>query len=205
MAAPTATAIRSLLEGYGITAAVVSDAWIEARRDNMIIPHVENITRLTFDAEIEVTEWYNGNGQSTLILNRRPVNSIEEIIEVGALTEGNLAECVDLIGNEGIIKVKSNYSEGVYGPIFRKGTKNLKITYKYGYDDYPDDVAEAIMNLVAAKILAFLGARTGGGGLSVQAFGRTYGSHGKYTDIRKELVATGYALLKPYMTGVVGG
>jgi hypothetical protein len=60
------------------------------------------------------------------------------------------------------------------------------------------------MNLVAAKILVFIGARTGGGGLGVQAFSRNYGSHGKYTDIRKELVATGYALLKPLMNEVVG-
>lgn len=205
MAAPTATEIRDLLEGYGITETVVSDSWIEARRDNIVIPHVKDITGMTFDSESEVTEWYNGTGQSTLILNRKPVNSITEIIEVGTLTEGDLSGSVELIGNEGIVKVKTNYTEGIYGPIFRRGTKNLKITYKYGTTDYPADVKEAIMNLVAAKILVFVGTRTGGGGLGVQAFSRNHGSHGKYTDIRKELVAAGYSLLKKYMSAVVGG
>ena len=55
MAAPTATIIRNFLEGYGITTGVLTDAKIEDIRDNEIIPHVEDITGLTFDGETEVT------------------------------------------------------------------------------------------------------------------------------------------------------
>jgi hypothetical protein len=205
MAAPTATQIRDELEGYGITASVLSDSWIENKRDNEIIPHIEDITGMTFDGISTVTEYYNGNGGNTLILNRRPVVAITEIIEVGSLSEGNLAAAVELIADEGIIKVANNYSEGVYGPIFRRGTKNLKVTYTYGTADYPDKVFQAIKLLVAAKMLNTVGARTGGGSLGVQAFNRNYGSHGKWTDKRKELVASGYSLLKSYMNEVVGG
>lgn len=205
MAAPTATQIRALLEGYGITTAVLTDAWVENCRDNEIIPHIEDITGLTFNTETEVTEYYSGTGKSTLILNRRPVNSITRIIEIGTISEADLSGTVELIGAEGIIKVVTNHGEGVYEPIFRRGTKNIKVTYRYGFSDYPSRVASAIKNLVAAKMLNTIGARTGGGSLGVQAFNRNYGSHGKYTDIRRELIATGYALLRKYMTSVVGG
>ncbi len=205
MPVPTIDEIRELLEGYGITAAVLSDAWVTNCRDNEIIPHIEDITGLVFDGESEVTEYYNGTGQSTLMLNKRPVNSITSIIMVGSLTETDLTGATELIGAEGILKVKDNYSEGIWEPIFRRGIKNVKVTFKYGTDDYPVNVASAIKNLVAAKMLNHVGARTGGGALTVQAFSRNYGPHGKWTDYRKELVRTGYALLKPWMTGVVGG
>lgn len=205
MAAPTATQIRAKLEGYGISVSVLTDVWIEDCRDNEIIPHIEDITGLTFNTETEVTEYYSGTGKSTLILNRRPVNSITRIIEIGTISEADLSGNVELISAEGIIKVITNYGEGVYEPIFRRGTKNIKVTYKYGFADYPSRVAAAIINLVAAKALNLIGARTGGGSLGVQAFNRNYGSHGKWTDIRKELVSTGYSLLRKYMTSVVGG
>ncbi len=205
MPAPTATEIRDKLEGYGITTTVLTDAWIEDCRDNEIIPHIEDITGLVFDGEvISEYEYYNGTGRNTLMLNRRPVNEIVELRLIGSLQEGDLSGLVELIGAEGIIRLRSVHSEGVFEPVFRRGEKNIKVKYKYGEDDYPNVVASAIKNLVAAKCLNLIGSRTGGGGLSVQAFSRNYGPHGKYGDIRKELVTTGYGLLRRYMTGVVG-
>ena len=204
MAAPTETEIRNKLEGYGITTAVLTDEWIADCRDNEIIPHIEDITGLTFDGETEVTEYYSGTGKSTLILNRRPVNSITTIVEIGTISEADLSGNVELIEAEGIIKVITNYGEGIYEPIFRRGNKNIKVTYKYGTTDYPSRVSAAIKNLVAAKMLNLIGARTGGGGLGVQAFNRNYGSHGKWTDIRKELVSSGYSYLRKYLSSVVG-
>lgn len=206
MAAPTATEIRNKLEGYGITTAVLTDAWIEDCRDNEIIPHIERITRMVFTtASQSVTEYYNGTNKSVIILNRRPVNSITEIRTVGGVSEYNLVNSIELVQAEGIIKIKSNFYENVVQPAFVKGDKNIKVTYTYGYADYPNDVSAAIKNLVAAKMLNHVGSMTGGGDLNVQAHGRSYGEHGKYTHIRKELAATGYALLKPYMTAVTGG
>lgn len=204
MAAPTATQIRAKLEGYGITVTVLSDSWIEDCRDNEIIPHIEDITGMVFDGEASITEYYNGTGGNKLILNRKPVNSITEITVVGSVLEGDLSSLVELIQEEGIIRLNSVFSEGVYGPVFPRGIKNVKVTSMYGTDDYPSVVASAIKNLVAAKMLNVIGSRTGGGSLGVQAFNRNYGSHGKWTDIRKELVSTGYSLLRRYMTGVVG-
>lgn len=204
MALPDADSIRELLEGYGIADSVVTDARIIRFRDKEIVPHVENITGLKFSAEQTITEYYSGNGSTVLILNRKPVNSIENITYITSIVQSNLADAVELIGEEGIVKAKTNYSEAVYNTIFLKGHKNIKVTYKYGYDDYPDDVSEAIANLVAAKVLNLVGARTGGGSINIQGVGRNYGNEGKYMNIRKELVKMAYWNLKTYMTGVVG-
>lgn len=205
MAAPTATEMRAILESYGITTEVLTDAWLESCRDDEIIPHVKDITRMTFEGEGTITEYYNGNGKSVLILNRRPVNEVTNIETVGAIVVGNLVNATELIGNEGMIKARTNYNEAIYGPIFPKGDKNIKVTYTFGYVDYPNDIKRAISLLVDAKALALIGARTGGGSLTVQAHSRNYGPGGKYSDIRAEFIASGYGLLKKYMTAVTGG
>lgn len=204
MAAPTATEIRAELEGYGVTTAVLSDAWVERCRDEEVIPHIEDVTGLTFDEVSSITEYYSGTGQSTLMLNRRPVVSVTVIEYTNQIVEGNLVDSVELIAEEGIIKAISNRQEAVYNWLFRRGTKNIKVTYTYGFADYPTRVSRAIKKLVAAKMLIHVGSMTGGGDLTVQTFGRGYGPNGKYTHKLKELVASGYALLKKYSTGVVG-
>lgn len=210
MAEPTATEIRNELEGYGITDSVLSDGWIERCRDEEIIPHIQHITRMTFTSETSVTEYYNGTGTETLILNRRPVVAITNLQYVGSIDGGNLQEAVELVGSEGILRAKTNYAEtsfrdGYPRTIFWRGNKNIKVTYTYGYADYPTEVFRAIKNLVAAKMLCEVGNRTGGGDLSVQAFSRSYGEHGKYTYKMKCLANAGYSLLRPLMTGVTGG
>lgn len=204
MAAPTATEIRSELEGYGITTAVLSDAWVERCRDEEVILHIEDITGLTFAGISTITEYYSGTGQSTLMLNRRPVVAVTSIEYTNQIVEGNLVDAVELIAEEGIIKAISNRQEGVYNWLFRRGTKNIKVTYTYGTSDYPTRIFRAIKKLVAAKMLVHVGNMTGGGDLSVQAFSRGYGPNGKYTHKMKELVSAGYALLKKDTTGVVG-
>lgn len=205
MAAPAASDVRAFLEGYGITAGVLTNAWIDNCITKDVIPEVEKITRQVFtSSETETTEYYSGNGSDVLILNRRPVNEIVSIININSWRNINFLESIELISAQGIIKAKSNYVEVTGLPIFQKGTRNFKITYKYGFADYPDIIFMAIVKLASAKVLNLIGARTGGGALTVQAFGRNYGSHGKYTDIRKELVVSAYGVLKYYATGVVG-
>jgi hypothetical protein len=60
------------------------------------------------------------------------------------------------------------------------------------------------MYLTAYQCLNFVAARTGGGSLSVQAHNRNYGQLGKYNDIMQSLSRMAMALLKPYMSSVVG-
>jgi hypothetical protein len=200
----TETQIRDFLEGYGITTSVLSDAWIAECRDYVVVPHIEDITGLSFAGVKSITEFYSGNGSSTLILNRKPVIAITDFRYIGAVTNYNLLGTLELIAAEGMLKAKTDYIEGVYGPIFRRGNKNIVITYTYGTSDYPGSINNVIKRLVSTHMLTLIGNRTGGGDLSVQAHSRSYGPHGKYGHLIKQIAHTAYQLLKPYMTSVVG-
>jgi len=207
MSVPSVKDIRDYLECYGIDKSTLSDAWIEARRDNFIVPYVEKITRQSFRGVQTVTEFYSGNGGNILSLNRRPfiaVTSIQYVLGGNNIYFINL-NTIEQITAEGILKSKINYDESSwYLPVFAKGEKNLKVTYTYGYADYPADVAEAVIYLTAYQVLNFVGARTGGGSVGIQAYSRTYGTYGKYTDIMRHLSTDAHALLRKYMSSSVG-
>jgi len=185
----------------------MTDEWISNRRDCFIIPYIENALGLTINAISEIEEYHSGNGSSNLILNKRPVIEITNITYTNIPAEtqtGNLLTSVELIKEEGILKSKSNFNEGSFDPIFAKGTNNIKVKYKYGYDEPPCDIAEAITIMTAKKILVQIGARTGGGSLSMSSYAKNYGNRGKYTDIINLLDQELYSILRKYTSSVVG-
>lgn len=204
MAKPSADDVRNYLDGYGIDHSVLPDLWIESRRDNYIIPYVESITRQKFSGIETITEYYSGTNKNVLMLNRRPIVSIVNIEYVAGgnyYTIINLGN-IELIADQGIIKAKSN--EAYYLPLFTKGEDNIKITYTYGFADYPANVKEAIICLCAEQLLGFVGARTGGGNLTGKGFSRQYGERGKWQDVRNDLSRSAHMLLYKYITSVVG-
>lgn len=202
---PTATEIRNLLEGYCVSATQISDAWIEARRDNFVIPYVERKTRQTLTARAQVIEYYSGNGQNILMLDRRPIVSLDAIAYVlGGLTNLLNLNNIEVIKSDGVLKAKRNYEEAYYLPLFAKGDKNLRVTYTYGFSTIPAGMKEAVSYLCAEQLLGFIGARTGGGSVGIQSYNRGYGERGKYQDIRNDLSRQAEALLRVYMTHVVG-
>lgn len=187
---------------------LLSDEWINKRKNNFVIPHVKRITRQSFDATAQVTEYYNGNASTILVLNRRPIVSLDDInlVNIPQDTSYISVSSIEVITAEGILKVKSNFEESQqWNPIFPKGKYNIKVTYTYGMADCPDDVSEAIIYLTSSVILGHLASRTGGGDLSVQSFSRNWGSdRGKWGQWRSEIERMGMSLLRKYMTGVVG-
>ena len=203
---PTATNCRDYLEGYNITTAIVSDSWIEDERDNDVVPWWEGVTRMSLSAETEVTEYYSGNGDELLILNRRPVNSVSNIeyvlgTEVTGVIGGGSFE---VITTEGILKAKYGFADGAYlAKLWPKGKANIKVTYKYG-GSIANDVAHAIKMITCIVMLDLIEGRTGGGAIGVQAFNRNYGKMGKYNNIRMKLSQRAMAILKRYSTGIVG-
>jgi hypothetical protein len=209
---PTALDIINYLEGYGISSSIISDDWIEKRRDNLVIPWITKHTRLDFESEKEITEYLSGNGKEILVLSKKPVNEIINFTYVsGGDTLINLSESIELDQAEGIIIKKVLMSEGDIKSVFPKGNKNIKVTYKYGTENFIDsesnelvDIKEAIIYMTCKQILIQIGARTGGGSLSVEAHSRNYGTRGKYTDIINNLDQMSYEILRPYFTGVVG-
>ena len=212
MSRPTAVDVLEYLEGYGITKDVISVPWIEKRLDNLIMPWIEKHTRIAFDEEKEIIEYLSGNGKEILMLSKKPVNEIVSLTYVSSADlVPNLMESVELNGKDGIVIRKAVATEGMKTTVFVKGNKNIKITYKYGYDNFIDtentkvlnDVKEAIIYMGAKQVLIQIGARTGGGSISSQAWSRNFGTRGKYNDIINNLDMMAYEILKPYMTGVI--
>jgi hypothetical protein len=198
--------VRALLECYGIDSTVLSDTWIENRIKNFIGPWVQRVTRMSFGGTTQVSEYYSGNGSSTLILNRRPLISVDEIFLVSyndvdtRLGIGNVV----LLKDEGILKAVGVFENYPYISIFPKGQNNVKITYTYGFATPPNEIKEAMTNFCAEQALGLIGNRTGGGDLTTQGYNRQYGSRGKYTIIRNDLARQGHALIQPYITRVIG-
>ena len=191
-----ASDIYEFLEGYGITNIQLSPTWLQNRLNNFIIPFVQRITGMSFSGEENITEYLSKKNATTLV-------SIAYVQGGDILSEIGLGG-VQLVEG-GIIKAVSNIYEGGTSTIFRRGNRNVKVIYTCGESDYPSDVKEAILYLAAEQALGFIGARTGGGSISVQGFGRTFGERGKWQDIRNDLKRQAMFLLKSYMTGVVGG
>ena len=202
---PTVSDIRAELEGYSITASLVSDAWITSEMNDFVIPFIEETCRTSLTSLQTVTEYYSGNGQSVLILDRRNIVELISVVIVrGAdfLSFINI-DAIDLVSGEGALKARTRVSEGVYFSIFPKGEKNLKITYTYGNALDPL-LVKVIRYLTAICVLDNLEGRTGGGSLSTEGWIRNYSNMGKYGNIRKRLAnRTDWALSK-YRTGIVG-
>lgn len=180
--------------------------WIQKRIDNFIVPWIERVTRSHFSGTQQIVEYYSGTGSNLLILNRRPIVSLDKIEYVlggSNITILNLGN-IETIYAEGILKAKRNYEESYYLPVFAKAEKNIKVTYTYGTASAPGPIREAAIYLAAEKLLGHIGASTGGGNVGTQGYNKTYGVRGKYQDERNDLSRQAMALLKPYMTGLVG-
>ena len=206
MSWPTAAEIRTYLDGYKITEAIVPDLWLTTRMTSFIVPMIERITRQTFDEVSTYIEYLSGTGSAILQLSRRPVTSIisAEYV-VGIDSDANIGlNGLQLIGDEGIIRVVQVLSEGSYSSSWRKGNRNIKITYTAGTEDVPALIKEAALYLASEQVLGYVGARTGGGSISVQGFSRNFGPRGRYQDIRNDLKRQAMAILNLYKTSVVG-
>jgi len=203
---PTATEIRAFLEGYGITSAVLSDAWIEEQRDYLVIPNVECVIGYSISSVTPMTEVLSGTGKDILILSCRPVVSVTKIEYVmGGDDEFPLnISNLQVLTEEGIIKAKSNMLNYPRTFVFMKGEKNIRVTYNVGWATVPGILKLAIKMLCAEQILGFIGARTGGGSISTQGHSRNYGTRGKYQDIRNDLKRQAQSLIGKYTTGIIG-
>lgn len=209
MAKPTPDEVRDFIEGYNVSVACLSNGWIEARRDNFVIPYVERLIRFSLTENEGKVEYLDGTGTDILMLNRKNIISLTKIEYVSGgdnIYDLDINNYV-LIEKQGILKARSgrNRITDSYSP-FPRGNKNIKITYSCGYsdDDMPFDIKEAIIYLISEQALGFIGGRTGGGALSMQSYSRNYGNRGKFTDIRNDLTRQAMALLQPYITAVGG-
>ena len=208
MALPTANDVRTYLEGYEVSVDVLSDEWLSSELTDTIIPLVESKIKRSLEGTEEVTEYLSGNGTPILMLSRRPVVSLVSLEYVTGTDDYYDASIglggVRLIADQGMIKSISNITEGNTSLIFGKGNRNIKVTYIVGSTTIESDLKKAVIKLCAESALGFIGARTGGGAITVQGFSRNFGTRGKYQDIRNDLSRQAWAVLRKYMTSVVG-
>lgn len=206
MALPTPEEVYNELEGFGITRDVLSEKWVENKRDNIVVPFVERTIRVPIQATSSFVELYDGLGTSTIILRRRPVISITSIFIIGTTNVNNSFNLtnVELDSNMGVIKMKNSEDSYLTSNVFTKGVKNIKVTYVAGFSAIPNDIKQAIIMLTAELCLGNIANRTGGGNsLSTQGFTRQFGDRGKYSAMRNDLSRQAMDILRRYMTGVV--
>jgi hypothetical protein len=204
---PTAQEIRDELEGFCAENTILSDVWVTNKRDGFVIPWIEKKTKLSFSGVEIVQDYYDGNGENYLLLNRKPVNSVTrvEYIDSVNFTRELTLTSFTLIPDAGILKgVRTEYLLSNNYPIFPRGNRNIRVTMSVGYaaNAIPVEIAEVIKYLTAEKMLANLEGRTGGGDTNIQGYGKSYGSMGKYTNMRNDLTRSALSLLAPYFTGV---
>lgn len=186
---------------------MISDRWLITTRDYQIKPVVSRMTGLSFEGETRHTEYVSGTGSSILILSRKPIVEVHSInlITNPANWVFVSPSSVEPIKEEGLLKLKAVLEAWQnYVPAFPRGTRNIKVDYTFGFADVPNEICHAINMLTASQALAQIGARGGGGSLSVQGYSKGYGERGKYTDMRNELETWANAILRRYVMSMVG-
>lgn len=185
----------------------VTDDWIQQMRDGFVIPFVEEKTAQSYSAVKQAVEYYSGNGGSVLIVDRRPIVSLDDIDVVSGADRplGVSVSNIEVIAEEGILKATWRTEERVLLGQFPRGTKNIKVTYSYGFASMPEEVKQAVIYFTCNRILGHIANKTGGGSLNVQAFSRNYGGLGKYSNERQELSSMAFGAINGRMLSVVGG
>lgn len=185
---------------------VLSDDWITNKRDKFVIPWLERTLSTSFSATKQIEEYYSGNGTSVLVLNRKPIVSLDALSYTNVMSNQYVINilAIQVISEEGILKVRTNFNESTWIPIFAKGMLNLRIKYTYGYAAMPDLISEAVKYLLCEQVLGLIEGRTGGGDLGVESFNRSYGNRGKYTHVRNMFARNARSIIRNYITSTVG-
>lgn len=183
--------VRAALEGYGVDASTLTDAWIDDELDNFAKPYLENLFNQPIGSEAQVTEYFSPPRGPLLLLNRKPVVSVDSMkyIDGAALTS------YITITTSGMVRLNTG--------CFTQGVKNLEVVLTVGLNPIPEAVKKAAIYLVAAAALSFIADRDGGAtSLSVVSYSESYPAEGAYSNVLKNLIRKFKNLIKPYTTGV---
>lgn len=101
------------------------------------------ISMKTFDVT-SVAETYNGNGASIMILDRRPIVDITEVMIDGKV----IPAAASWNSNGWLTDLKALYLRGWR---FTPSVQNVRVTYTAGYAVVPEDLKRAAIDIVAEK------------------------------------------------------
>lgn len=212
MSIPSPKDVVEFLAGFGVTcnekdsgcSTFISETGIRSIINKRVIPFINDKTRLNIgDALTEYVEYYDGNDKDILVLNRRPIVELKDITFVGGTNYPASISSIEVLKEEGMLKAKSNLSEGVERRFFTRGKRNIKLTYTAGILEVNERLGTAILLLTANFVLQQIANRTGGGNVQTQAFTRDFGPRGRWGIVRTEYVAEATDIIRDFGTGVV--
>jgi len=98
-------------------------------------------------AKATYTEQRDGDGTDTLLVRQWPFLSVASLYDdplrvFGAATQIAAADFA-IYANQGMIRLD--------GRVFSVGIQNVKVTYEAGYADIPEDLQQAVVELVADR------------------------------------------------------
>lgn len=193
---PTVADVREFLDGFGLGTANfgVKDTWLQGRIDAAMVL-MEDWLRTSFRGKREAFETYSGNDSEILVLQRRPVIELISISYSNISVNTYIAKYI-LEPIEGIVRGFSKRD------IFPRGRDNIAARYTYGYDGVPIDLKESCLALITDRMLGQLANQSGGGDLSVEAYSRSFGDRGRYTNMRNDLGRIFRSGFNRYKTGI---
>lgn len=117
-------------------------------------------------------ETANGTGGPVLLLRGAPVRSITKVLAAGQELAEHVGYRVDR---------RAGILERVGGD-WPRGLGTVEVTYRHGYDEVPDDIADAVLEHAAtiAKVAAYLTQEGGGATQAAYAKEATVGTTAKW-------------------------
>ena len=160
--------------------------------------YLERVIGVSLSGTEQRVEYHDG-GSDEIILDRKNVNSIDDISIIGRqLDYAYESSNADVLPGTGVIRLKGNYE-------WPSGHNNVKVTYTSGYTAIPDDLQDAIVYLACSDLLR-ADANHGGSpvSLSVVSYSESFGEGGLYSNARKSYRHKANNIIRKYKSGVVG-
>jgi len=111
---------------------------------------IETYTNKIFNNQI-LTEIYNGNSSTTLKLDKFPVTSVTSVTVVDQSDDSSTVYngsvfYVDLV--TGVIRFNQNNVDPANANVFLSGFQNITVVYVAGYTTVPEDIIQAVIQLI---------------------------------------------------------
>lgn len=115
---------------------------------------VEAKVKSFLNRDLEVTSYvevYDGTGESNLVLNQFPINSVSKVEVYDGLDSLGAEEWDEYIQNddyERLVITTSKDEIYLIGSMFPQGEQNIRITYSAGYSTIPYEIQQACKKLM---------------------------------------------------------
>lgn len=141
---PDLTTVADVKSASGIGAGTTNADAVLARLVTAVSSFIAADTDRSFGATLSVAETRNGNGQSDMFLSESPIVAVQSLtVDTFSIP----AQAAD--GKPGYF-IATPSVLALYGYVFCRGKRNVRITYTAGYATTPPDVAQACIEIVVA-------------------------------------------------------